>query len=94
MDHVFATETRLVSHPKTGATVAVNIGEHWPADDPLVVAYPQFFTEDARYGLRSSRPLDGDGYPVVEGRRAKREGVEETTAAPGEKRSRKTPSGD
>lgn len=90
MEHVFATETRLVSHPETGATVAVNIGEHWPADDPVVAGYPQFFTNDARYGLRSSRPLGEDGYPVVEASRRRRSsGAEETTtAAPGEKRNR------
>lgn len=84
MDHVFATETRLLSHPRTGQTVPINLGEHWPADDPVVRAYPQFFTDDARYGLSSSRPLGGDGYPVVES----------ATAAPGERRSRGHAKGD
>lgn len=89
MDHVFATDTRLVSHPKTGGTVAVSIGDHWPADDPIVAAYPQLFTDDARYGLQSSRPLGEDGYPVSEASRKRpAEATEATTAAPGEKRTR------
>lgn len=65
MNHVFATETRIVSHPGTGIGVTVNIGEHWPADDPVVEAYPGLFTDDARYGLRSSLPIGDDGYPVA-----------------------------
>jgi hypothetical protein len=89
MDHVFATESRLVSHPRTGVTVAVNIGEHWSADDPVVAAYPQFFTDDARYGLRSSVPLGEDGYPASAKPRATQGATETATAAPGEKRSRK-----
>jgi hypothetical protein len=29
-------------------------GSHWPADDPLVVARPDLFTADCRYGLMFS----------------------------------------
>lgn len=88
MDHVFATDTRIVSDPKSGTGVAVNIGEHWPADDPIVSAYPGLFTDDPRYGLRSSRPFGEDGYPVASGTRRAAGAEETTTAAPGEKRSR------
>lgn len=88
MNHVFATESRVVSDPKTGSTVSVVIGEHWPADDPVVTAYPTFFTDDPRYGLRSSRPLGDDGYPAGTAPKRSSAAVEETTAAPGEKRSR------
>lgn len=89
MDHVFATDSRIVSHPKTGIGVGVGIGEHWAADDPVVKAYPNLFTDDARYGLRSSSPLGEDGYPVGEAAPKRPAAATETTsAAPGEKRSR------
>lgn len=88
MEHVFATKTGVVSHPRTGAGEAINIGEHWPADDPIVKAYPDFFTKDARYGLRSSLPIGDDGYPASPTKRSAG-AVETTSAAPGEKRSRK-----
>lgn len=78
MDVVFATKTAVVSDPQTGAGRSINAGEHWAADDPVVKAYPSFFADDPRYGLSSSRPLADDGYPVIE----------QTTAAPGEKRTR------
>ena len=90
MDIVFATATLIVSDPKTGASVPVNHGTHWPADDPIVVAYPSFFTDDPRFGLSSSRPLGDDGYPVKPTPRGTVSApVETTTAAPGEKRTRK-----
>lgn len=83
---VFAQATVIVSHPRTGASVSVNHGTHWPADDPIVLAYPNFFTDDGRYGLSSSDPLDEDGYPV----RLTSGGKSETaSAAPGERRRRR-----
>lgn len=86
LDIVFAQATAIVSHPRTGSSVPVNHGTHWPADDPIVLAYPSFFTDDPRYGLSSSDPLDDEGYPV----RLTRGGRAETTsAAPGEKRNRR-----
>jgi len=92
MDIVFATATLIVSDPKTGSSVSVNHGTHWPADDPVVRAYPEFFTNDPRYGLSSSLPLDPEGYPVTGRPRStpSTAGATETaTAAPGEKRTRK-----
>lgn len=87
MDIVFASTTAIASDPRTGASVPVNHGTHWPTDDPIVLAYPDFFTDDPRYGLSSSRPLDDEGYPVTLTRSGQK--TETTTAAPGEKRARK-----
>jgi hypothetical protein len=89
MNIVFATTSAVVSHPETGASVGVNHGTHWPADDPVVLAYPTFFTDDPRYGLSSSRPLDDEGYPVGGARTSSAGAVETATAAPGERRNRK-----
>lgn len=50
-------------------------GQHWPADDPIVKQYPQYFSEDARYGLCASAPIPEDAP------------LEQATAAPGEKRT-------
>jgi hypothetical protein len=55
-------------------------GQHWPADDPVVRAQPELFTDDARYGLTASVPVPPE--PVVE----------QATAAPGEKRATRRPS--
>lgn len=84
MDIVFAKDTRIAAHPSTGVGVQVVVGSHWPTDDPIVKAYPDLFTDDPRYGLTSSRPLDEDGYPV-----GSRSAVETATANPGERRTRK-----
>jgi len=89
MDIVFANATVIASDPRTGASVSIHHGTHWPADDPIVKAYPTFFTADPRYGLSSSRPVDGDGYPVGSRPRGTTAATETTTAAPGEKRARK-----
>jgi hypothetical protein len=50
--HVFAkaTTTILVD----GAPVTVAGGSHWPDDDPAVLARPDLFTADCRYGLSFS----------------------------------------
>lgn len=64
---VFATETVLATHPRTGVPVTIVAGGHWPADDPIVEAYPKFFADDPRYGLYASDPIGEDGYPVRPG---------------------------
>jgi hypothetical protein len=90
MEIVFATTTGIVSDPRTGVGVSVHHGTHWPADDPIVKAYPGYFTDDARHGLTSSRELGDDGYPVsTSPRKSVAAPVETATAAPGEKRARK-----
>lgn len=54
----------------------VRRGEYFPADDPAVVAHPQFFTDDpSEFVRRTAPPTD----PVLE----------QATAAPGEKRQRR-----
>ena len=57
----------------------VVMGQHWPADDPVVREHPGLFTEDARYGLSASvaPPPEDD----------EEADFETTTAAPGEKRT-------
>lgn len=74
MKLVCAITTATVAPPKGGLPVVVREGGYWRAEDPVVVAYPSLFTEDLRYNLNSSEPLDD--MPV-----------EQATAAPGEKRA-------
>jgi len=56
-------------------------GSHWPADDPVVLQFPDRFTADPRYGLNYSREPAGYDDPPVE----------QVTAAPGEKRNVRRP---
>jgi len=74
MNVVYATANASVSY--RGAQVRIGKGSHWPADDPLVVQYPDLFSTDARYGLVYTAEPDGYDAPV-----------ETASAAPGEKRS-------
>ena len=60
----------------------VAAGQHWPADDPIVLAQPSLFTDDPRYGLTASRPV-----PEETEAPARETPVEQATAAPGEKRA-------
>jgi hypothetical protein len=81
MNVVYAIETASLTTPD-GGSVLVRKGTHWPADDPLVKANPQWFAEDPRYGLSwSGTPpremADPPGRPPVE----------QATAAPGEQRT-------
>lgn len=52
LDHVFAKTTTVVAD--LGSPARVQAGSHWLADDPLVRARPDLFTEDCRYGLAYS----------------------------------------
>ncbi len=76
MDVVYATASAHVGGPDE-LMVFVNIGSHWPADDPLVLHNPSLFSIDPRFGLRTSVPLEDDPEAVV---------VEQATRAPGERR--------
>jgi hypothetical protein len=49
LDHVFAKATFEAN--VGGAPVMVAGGSHWLADDPAVLARPDMFTADCRYGL-------------------------------------------
>ena len=74
MDVVYAKANGFVMTPD-GGRFTVYGGQHWPADDPVVLAQPSLFTSDPRCGLTfSAAPKESD--PPVE----------RVTAAPGEKR--------
>lgn len=70
LDHVFAKSTAVVND--LGSPVTIQGGSHWLASDPLVVARPDLFTRDCRYGLAWSGeppecltiPPDGDDPPL------------------------------
>lgn len=76
MNIVYATGTRHI-----GSGV-VRKGSHWPDDDPVVLAHPDLFSTDPRYGLSFSAKPDGFDDPV----RDAEPPVEQATRAPGEKR--------
>ncbi|MBO0813553.1 MAG: hypothetical protein J2P30_00130 [Actinobacteria bacterium] len=71
LPHVFAKTTSVVTD--MGYPVTVQTGSHWLADDPLVKAHPDLFTEDCRYGLAWSAdppaclatPPDAGGSPLA-----------------------------
>lgn len=52
LPHVFAKVTTVATG--LGFPVTVAGGSHWLADDPLVIAHPDLFTTDCRYGLAFS----------------------------------------
>jgi len=74
---VFAIETVSLLL-QTGESLLLRKGTHWPADDPLVREYPQWFADNPRYGLSWT------GTPPPE---MAEPPVEQVTAAPGEKRA-------
>jgi hypothetical protein len=77
MDVVFATSTSVVTTPD-GGRHTVQGGQHWPANDPVVLASPGLFSTDCRYGLSfSAAPAEMSEPPV-----------EQVTAGPGETRGR------
>jgi len=77
MDVVYATATTHVT-TRDGARIVVHKGQHWPADDPVVQAQPSLFSADPRWGMAYS--VEPAGYDAP---------VEQATAAPGERRSRR-----
>jgi hypothetical protein len=64
-----------------GTRVWVHIGQHWPADDPVVKKYPGLFADDPAVGLTFSVTPRPDAPPPVE----------QATAAPGERRAIRRP---
>jgi hypothetical protein len=52
LDHVFAKVTTSVMFQ--GVPEGMLLGQHYLADDPLVIAHPDLFTKDCRYGLKWS----------------------------------------
>jgi hypothetical protein len=75
MKPMFAKAT--VSVAMEGVPVLVREGTHWSDEDPVVRAYPQLFSDDPRFGMLFSRPLQPEDYPPVE----------TATAVPGERRN-------
>jgi hypothetical protein len=76
---VFASATKRVELPGGGFGV-IQKGSHWPADDPIVLAHPEVFSDDPRWGMNYS--VEPPGYDAP---------VEQTTAAPGERRTTRRP---
>jgi hypothetical protein len=55
LEVLFAVDT--ASLPMRDATpVTVYKGQHWPADDPVVLQHPGMFADDPRYGLSYTVP--------------------------------------
>ena len=74
MQVVYAVSSAVVMTPD-GGRHAVQLGQYWPADDPVVRTQPSLFTSDPRHAALSYSSLPAD--PPVE----------TVTAAPGEKRA-------
>lgn len=78
MNIVYANTASTLAHQ--GDRVVIRPGDPWDGDDPLVEAYPSFFSPHPR-AVRSTRTANGfaavDEAPVERG-----------TRAPGEKRGR------
>jgi len=62
-----------------GSSMHVPLGTHWAADDPVVLAYPDMFSDNPRHGVfrHTAESMADD--------------VEQATAVPGEKRSVRRP---
>jgi hypothetical protein len=85
---VYAVTTAVVGLPGGGETL-LRLGSHWPADDPLVKARPDLFSDDPAYGMQATTPG-----PNAAGQTAERV-VEDMTAEPGRKRvTGKPPAGE
>lgn len=80
MKVVFATGTSSVSTPN-GGLILVMEGTHWSADDAVVRAHPDLFSDDPRHGMLFSHPLSESDYPGGQ------PPVEQATAVPGDRRN-------
>ena len=78
MKIVYANATVSVGL-RSGGTILVGKGTHWPAGDPVVVDNPTLFSDDPRYGLVFTVEPEAFTAPV-----------DQATAAPGEPRPRTT----
>jgi hypothetical protein len=76
---VYATTQKRIELPDGGFAV-IPKGSHWPADDPIVQAHPDAFSDDPRWGMLYSTEPAGYNAPV-----------EQATAAPGELRMTRRP---
>jgi hypothetical protein len=80
MKIVFANRTFVYGQRRVGA------GTHWPADDPIVRAFPQHFTENPAPGLQVSQALTDEQQQEL-GNAANVQVYEAATREPGEKRN-------
>lgn len=83
MSIVYANVTRWdvrVAAP-WGVWVPIPPGSHWDSEDPIVKAFPQYFSDDPAVGIASSLPPPEHRPAVFVG-----PPVEQATAAPGEVR--------
>jgi hypothetical protein len=67
---VYPKQTSLVTMPE-GHSVLVPFGSHWAADDPIVRAHPDLFSDDPMNGIYGNPPAES----------------EQATATPGERRN-------
>lgn len=74
LEYVWASSTAMVNGFK------INFGDTWYKYDPVVLANPSLFTDDARVGMRATAP-------VPESDRISDVPVEQATAGPGERRN-------
>jgi hypothetical protein len=64
MNVVYAMASGHMGGPN-GLMVFVRKGTHWPAADPAVVANPEMFSPDPRWGLCTTVPVqDSDEAPA------------------------------
>lgn len=80
MDIVYAQGSEIVNL-KSGQSVRVMKGQHWPATDQVVKLRPELFTTDPRFGLLYTEAPPGYDDQLNE------IPVETATAAPGERRN-------
>lgn len=64
LDHVFAKGTVSLIGP-AGVPVGVQGGSCWLADDALVKAHPEAFSEDCRYALGRDQSWSGEPPAVM-----------------------------
>jgi hypothetical protein len=79
IDVVYAKYYASLSLPD-GSSVSVALGQHYPAADPVVRAFPDAFSPDPRYGMSYTGEPPGymalpPGVPI-----------EQATARPGDRR--------
>lgn len=75
MEVVFATSNTWITQD-----VMTTEGEAWDANDPIVKAHRQFFTDDPKYAHRSGplRPIEDASADPSEGRTARKPRAEAT----------------
>lgn len=76
----YAKAVQMLTLPD-GSSTLVRIGQHYPADDPIVQAHPEAFSDDPRYGMNwtgqapayMALPPDEGGEAAGSGRGSRRD---------------------